>query len=79
MTVMKNNDSAFERFGAYVCGKRDWSDPSESFEKFCRESGADPVRLDCRLVDELGMTGGEILQALRMENEAGSEIWIYMG
>lgn len=66
---MNNTDSAFERFGAYVCERRDWSSSHESFASFCRKAGTDPTRLDPLLVEELGMTGEEILEALRMESE----------
>lgn len=64
---MRNLDSAYERFGAFVCEKRDWASSGMDFAGFCRESGVDPAALDSLLVGELGMTGEEILETLRKE------------
>lgn len=66
---MERINTAYASFGAYVCERRDWRSEDKGFLDFCKEHGADPAVLDAILVEELGMTGEEVLEALRTEND----------
>lgn len=65
---MRNATSDLERFGAYVCEKRDWGLSRETFDDYCSRTGTDPEMLDSMLFEELGMTGEEVLESLGKEN-----------
>lgn len=65
---MGNALSDFERFGAYVCERRDWSVCRENFNAYCHRTGSDQERLDSMLLEELGMSGEEVMESLRKGN-----------
>lgn len=67
LTDMERFNSAFESFGAFVCEKRDWKSCEISFDEYCRKHCCDKAVLNALLKEELGMTGEEILTALRNE------------
>ena len=74
----KKLQSAYQRFGDFVCEERDWRAYRGDFCDVCRdigivEDGGDDfivADLDSLLMSELGMSGDAILEALRAKDSA---------
>ena len=52
-------------FSKMILEEKAYLDPDLSFEDICNIIGAEPGRLDMLLVEELGMSGEEILSHCR--------------